>query len=107
MTIHVNSDILIWARQSAGFDVEEAARKSGFTNSSRSSAAEKLAALEAGEKQPTRSQLAKFAKVYKRPLINFYLAEPPKTGSVVKTSAKHPMPEGNATTECSTRFCGM
>ena len=80
MTIHVNSDILIWARQSAGFDVEEAARKSGFTNSSRSSAAEKLAALEAGEKQPTRSQLAKFAKVYKRPLINFYLAEPPKTG---------------------------
>ncbi len=80
MSIHVNPEILVWARQSAGFGVEEAARKAGFTNSSKSSAAEKLAALEAGEKQPTRNQLAKFANVYKRPLITFYLAEPPKTG---------------------------
>lgn len=80
MSIHVNPEILVWARQSAGFDVEEAARKAGLTDSSKSTAAEKLTALEAGEKQPTRNQLSKFANVYKRPLITFYLAEPPKTG---------------------------
>jgi len=80
MPINVNPEILIWARQSAGLDVEEAALKLGLTDSSKSSASEKLAALEAGEKQPTRNQLSKFANVYKRPLITFYLAEPPKTG---------------------------
>lgn len=80
MSIHVNPEILVWARQSAGFDVEEAARSAGFTNSSKSSAAEKLAALEVGKKQPTRNQLVKFANIYKRPLAVFYLAKPPKTG---------------------------
>ncbi len=80
MSIAVNPEILIWARQSAGFDVEDAARKLGLGSSQKSTAAEKLAAMEAGEKQPTRNQLAKFANVYKRPLITFYLAEPPKTG---------------------------
>lgn len=80
MSIAVNPEILIWARQSAGFDVDDAARKLGFGSSTKSTAAEKLAAMEAGEKQPTRNQLAKFASVYKRPLLTFYLAEPPKTG---------------------------
>src|SRR6056297_2732224 len=80
MSIKVNPEILIWARQSAGFDVEDAARKLGFGDSSKRTASEKLAALEAGEKKPTRNQLAKFANVYKRPLITFYLAAPPKTG---------------------------
>ena len=80
MSIDINPEILIWARQSSGFDVDDAARKLGFGNSPKSTAAEKLAAMEAGEKQPTRNQLAKFANVYKRPLITFYLAEPPKTG---------------------------
>lgn len=80
MPIAVNPEILTWARQSAGFDVEDAARKLGFGDSSKSTAVEKLAAMEAGEKQPTRNQLAKIAKVYKRPLITFYLAKPPNTG---------------------------
>lgn len=80
MSIAVNPEILTWARQSAGFDVEDAARKLGFGDSSKSTAVEKLAAMEAGEKQPTRNQLAKIANVYKRPLITFYLAKPPKTG---------------------------
>lgn len=80
MSIAVNPEILTWARRTAGFDVDAAARKLGFGDSSKSTAAEKLAAMEAGEKQPTRNQLAKFANVYKRPMITFYLAEPPKTG---------------------------
>ena len=80
MSIHVNPEILVWARESAGFDVEEAAVKAGFKNSQKASAGEKLATLEAGDRQPTRNQLVKFASVYKRPLITFYLAEPPKTG---------------------------
>lgn len=80
MSIRVNPEILIWARQSAGLTVEDAAEKLNFTSSVRSSAAEKLAAMEAGEKQPTRNQLSAFANAYKRPLLTFYLSEPPKKG---------------------------
>ena len=33
-----------------------------------------------GEDEPTRPVLLKMAKTYRRPLLVFYLAEPPKTG---------------------------
>lgn len=80
MSIHVNPEILVWARQSAGFDVDEAASKLGFKDTLKATADEKLEALEAGEKQPSRSQLRKFATVYMRPLVTFYLSEPPRKG---------------------------
>jgi Zn-dependent peptidase ImmA (M78 family) len=37
-------------------------------------------ALEAGEEQPSRSVLLKMAKAYRRALLVFYLAQPPRTG---------------------------
>lgn len=80
MTINVNPDVLVWARETAGLSVEDAAAKLQLTTSVRSTAAEKLEAMESGEKSPTRNQLSAMANVYKRPLLAFYMAEPPRTG---------------------------
>lgn len=76
----INPRILMWARETAGLSLEEAAEKLGLGTSSRSTATEKLTALEAGEKAPTPQQLLRAAAVYRRPLIAFYLAEPPARG---------------------------
>jgi hypothetical protein len=73
----VNPDILTWARESAGFDVAEAARSIGLTGANAINA---LVEMEAGERQPSRRQLAEMAKKYRRPLLTFYLSEPPEPG---------------------------
>ena len=78
----VNPEIMVWARESAGLTEEEAARKLGFRDSSRSSAAEKLAAIEHGKKAPSRPQLVKMADQYHRPLLTFYLSDPPREGGL-------------------------
>lgn len=78
MTIAVNPDILVWAREAAGFSLDEAAAKLTLSSSTKSTAADKLAALESGEKAPTRNQLNDMANVYRRPLLTFYMAEPPR-----------------------------
>ena len=78
----VNPEIMVWARETAGLTGEEAARKLGFQDSSRSSAAEKLAAIEHGEKEPSRPQLVKMAAQYHRPLLTFYLSDPPREGGL-------------------------
>jgi len=80
MSINVKPEVLVWARESAGFSVDEAANKLGLSDSAKSSAVDKLLIIESGEKQPTRNQLNAFANLYKRPLLTFYLAEPPKAG---------------------------
>lgn len=74
---NINSDILIWAREQAGFSLDEAARALGFSDSKRATGVEKLTALETGEKLPTRPQLLKMAATYRRPLTTFYLSQPP------------------------------
>jgi Zn-dependent peptidase ImmA (M78 family) len=79
MSIRVNPAVLIWARETAGFAPEEAAAKL-FKDGVKATAIEQLALLEAGDKEPTRTQLTKFSNVYKRPLLAFYMAEPPRTG---------------------------
>ena len=79
MTINVKPEVLIWARETAGFSLEEAAGKL-FKDGVEETALEKLAEMEEGEKSPSRAQLNKFANLYKRPLLAFYMAEPPRTG---------------------------
>lgn len=74
---NINSDILIWAREQAGFTLEEAARALGLSDSTRATAVEKLMALETGKKLPSRPQLLKIAATYRRPLTTFYLSQPP------------------------------
>lgn len=80
---NINPTILVWAREHAGLTLADAAHQLGFKNSEKKTAAAKLAELEAGEKFPTHPQLDKFAKLYRRPLITFYMSKPPapaKTG---------------------------
>ena len=74
----VNPAIMVWARETAGLSQEEAAKKLGFQDSSISSAAEKLARIERGQKEPSRPQLLKMAGQYRRPLLTFYLSKPPQ-----------------------------
>ena len=74
----VNPEILVWARETAGLTKEEAARKLGFRDSTRSSAEVKLEEMELGQKEPSRPQLLKMAGQYHRPLLTFYLSRPPQ-----------------------------
>jgi Zn-dependent peptidase ImmA (M78 family)/transcriptional regulator with XRE-family HTH domain len=79
-TEDINPRILAWARETAGLTVEEAADKLALGSSERATAASKLSALESGDRSPTSAQLLKAAALYKRPLITFYMPEPPQRG---------------------------
>jgi Zn-dependent peptidase ImmA (M78 family)/DNA-binding XRE family transcriptional regulator len=68
-----NPEIFRWARQSAGLELEDAARAIGIVTMS-------LNAIEQGEKIPSRTTLSKMAKVYRRSLLTFYLPAPPPKG---------------------------
>jgi Zn-dependent peptidase ImmA (M78 family) len=52
----------------------------GLTPARGKSAVDRLEAMEVGEEEPSRTIISKMAKAYRRPLIAFYLAEPPRTG---------------------------
>ncbi|MCY1289000.1 hypothetical protein D9M68_405340 [compost metagenome] len=75
----VNPQILRWARETAGFNLEEAA-KALQIGGARRPADEVLHAYEEGEISPSRPLLVKMAKQYRRPLLAFYLAQPPQRG---------------------------
>lgn len=75
---NVNPRILKWARETAGLDLVSASSKLGLRATERKSPPERLAALEAGETVPSRTLLATIAKQYRRPLLVFYLSEPPR-----------------------------
>jgi len=74
---HINPRILSWARETAGLSLEEAAGKLALNPTEKVTAAEKLAQIEQGERPVSRGLLEKAAAVYRRPLVAFYLAEPP------------------------------
>lgn len=73
----VSAAVLIWARESAGFTVEEAAPL--VVGGVR--AVERLSAIESGEVDPTRTQILAMSKRYHRPLVTFYLREPPEAAN--------------------------
>ncbi len=66
----IKPELLIWARQSAGFSLDAAAVKLRVSEA-------RLRSWETGEARPTIAQLRTAARVYKRPLAIFYLPEPP------------------------------
>ncbi|MDT7602050.1 MAG: hypothetical protein QOF61_47 [Acidobacteriota bacterium] len=68
----VKPELLAWAREDAGYDVEVAAKKIAIK-------AEKLAACETGQERLTVNQLRNLSNVYKRPLAFFYLPAPPES----------------------------
>ncbi|HTU34293.1 MAG TPA: XRE family transcriptional regulator [Candidatus Acidoferrum sp.] len=78
--IHVNPDVLRWARETAGLSLDQAAQKIDLKEARGVSGERRLAQLESGASAPTRSQLARMAKQYRRPLIAFYLSAPPSAG---------------------------
>lgn len=69
----VSPEVLRWARESAGLPIEVAAP--AIIGGAR--ALERLHAMEEGALEPTRNQLLAMAKRYHRPLLTFYLANPP------------------------------
>jgi len=76
----LNPHILIWARETAGLSVDEAAHALGFKDTHDRTAAERLQAMETGKEDPSRSVLLGMARAYHRSLLVFYLSEPPRTG---------------------------
>lgn len=72
--------ILRWARETSKLSIEEAAYKLKLADSKADSAAEKLAAFEDGKKEPSRSLLLRMSKLYRQPLLTFYLDMPPIIG---------------------------
>jgi Zn-dependent peptidase ImmA (M78 family)/transcriptional regulator with XRE-family HTH domain len=77
---HINPKVLRWARETAGLTVAEAAEKLGLKDTAKASAVQKLQALEDGKRDLAQTTLQKAASLYRRPLIAFYLAEPPTRG---------------------------
>ncbi|QNE05240.1 ImmA/IrrE family metallo-endopeptidase [Croceicoccus marinus] len=76
----VKPSILRWARESAGLSLEEAAAKVGIRDARGVPGEDRLLALETEEGEVSRPVLLKMAKVYRRPLVSFYLEEPPVRG---------------------------
>ena len=65
--------LLVWARESAGLSIEEAAKKAEIDS-------ETLIQWEKedGEERPTIAKLRRLGEIYKRPIAVFFLPEPPK-----------------------------
>jgi Zn-dependent peptidase ImmA (M78 family)/transcriptional regulator with XRE-family HTH domain len=76
----VKPEILSWARETAGLSTEEAAQRLGIKDARGVAGADRLRALEAGEGVLGRPTLLKMTKVYRRPLLTFYLSAPPRRG---------------------------
>lgn len=76
----VKPELLAWARKTAGLTIEDAAKKIGVGDTKTATAAERLAAMEAGRKEPSRTVLLAMAQAYHRPLVAFYLSRPPAKG---------------------------
>lgn len=77
----INPAILVWARESAGLNVEDAAKRLALGDTKSETGGQKLLELEQGRRRPTRAQLSKIAKTYRRPLLAFYMATPPNKPS--------------------------
>ena len=76
----VSHEILSWARETAGLSPSEAVEKLGISDARGIPAVDRLAAIEAGEVEPSRPLLLKMAQHYRRPLVTFYMSGPPRKG---------------------------
>ncbi|MCB8839624.1 ImmA/IrrE family metallo-endopeptidase [Aurantimonas sp. VKM B-3413] len=74
----INPAVLEWARKTAGLSIEDAAQRIGLSTGQKESAAEKLDAIERGDRSLTPAQLIKMAAAYHRPLLSLYMSEPPR-----------------------------
>lgn len=72
----INPEVLVWARETAGLSRERAAKALAI-GGGKISGSETLRRYEDGEKETSRTLIVKMAKVYRRPLLVFYLPHPP------------------------------
>lgn len=79
----IKHTLLIWARESLGFSLADAAKKLNVSE-------ERLTSWEVGEDHPTINQLRKMTEVYKRPLAVFFLPDPPMGFQVMKDFRRMP-----------------
>ncbi len=77
----VNPNILKWARETAGLSLEEASRKLHINDLRDISAIDRLRNLEDGHDIPSRAMLINMSKHYHRPLVVFYMSNPPRKGN--------------------------
>lgn len=70
-SLSVNPDIIRWAREESGHDVQRVAGRLAVKE-------ERILAWERGERQPTQRQLESLARYLHRPLGVFFLARPPR-----------------------------
>ncbi len=75
LEVNINSAIIKWARESAGFKSDEIARKLKTSK-------ENYEKIESGRKNPTYRQIEILANLFKRPLAVFFLPEPPEEPSI-------------------------
>ena len=66
----VQPDVLRWARESAAYDIEGAAKRLQVKP-------ERLAEWESGTRRPTLKQLRKVATIYRRPFAALFRSKPP------------------------------
>lgn len=76
----INPDILVWARETAGLSLRDGACALGLKDAHGRTGAERLAAMERGDAEPSRPLLLKMAQKYRRPLLMFYLDRVPRHG---------------------------
>ena len=85
-SFEVSPEVLRWAREQRGLNSELAAKRLGIKEAS-------LLAIEAGERQPSLSQLRRMAEHYRRPLIVLLLDEPPTTFTPLRDFRRLPSAE--------------
>lgn len=71
ITVEVNHEVLIWARESLALSRNQTTESTGITF-------KKLVQIESGEKFPTLDELKKLSKLYKRTIATLLLSKPPK-----------------------------
>ena len=77
----INRPILSWARKQAELSLEDAVQKLAIHDIKGEPAVHRLEALENGDEEPSRPMLLKMAKLYRRPLLTFYMSAPPRKGN--------------------------
>ncbi len=79
----VTPEVMLWARVTRGYDIEQAAKKIGRPS-------HEIRAWEEGSQCPTMPQARKAAEVYKRALAVLYLPEPPSGYEVLRDFRRLP-----------------
>jgi len=78
LEVSINPEIIKWARESAGWGVEEISKKLKTSK-------ENFEKIESGSKLPTFRQLEFLANYFKRPVAVFFLPKPPEEPSIASS----------------------